>query len=125
MLTLLPFDSTEIRAYHDLADVDGLLLKGFYPRLHHMGLEPPHMYGDYFETYVQRDARQLINVRNAGQFERFIRLCAGRTGQLLNLHSLAVTPGFRTPPRGSGSPCWRPDTLSFSFHHGMPTSQSD
>ena len=93
MLTLLPFDSAEISAYHNLADVDGLLLKGFYPRLHHMGLEPPRMYGDYFETYVQRDVRQLINIRNAGQFEKFIRLCAGRTGQLLNLHSLGNDAG--------------------------------
>jgi uncharacterized protein len=46
-----------------------------------------------FETYVQRDVRQLINIRNAGQFEKFIRLCAGRTGQLLNLHSLGNDAG--------------------------------
>ncbi len=94
LLTLLPFDCAEVSTFHDIVDIDELILKGFYPRLHQMRLDPPRMYGDYFETYVQRDVRQLINIKNAGLFEKFVRLCAGRTGQLLNLHSLGNDTGI-------------------------------
>ncbi len=50
--------------------------------------------GDYFETYVQRDVRQLLNVRNVSQFEKFVRLCAGRIGQLINFQSLGNETGI-------------------------------
>ena len=93
LLTLLPFDWTEVRPYIDLANVDSLILHGFYPRLHHMRINPTQAMADYFETYVQRDIRQLINIRHADLFERFVRLCAGRVGQLLNLQSLGNEAG--------------------------------
>ena len=53
--------------------------------------------GDYFETYVERDLRSLIELRNLNAFRRFIRLAAGRVGQILNLHSLAADSGISDP----------------------------
>ena len=50
--------------------------------------------GDYFETYVERDLRQLMAVKDLSQFERFVRVCAGRVGQLLNLQSLGNDVGI-------------------------------
>ena len=51
-------------------------------------------FGDYFETYIERDLRQLVNVKNVNLFQRFVTLCAGRTGQLLNLSNLANDTGI-------------------------------
>lgn len=94
LLTLLPFDCREVAAYLDLRNVDRVLLHGFYPRLHHMGIHPAQALADYFETYVQRDVRLLLQVRQASVFEKFVRLCAGRIGQLLNLQGLANETGI-------------------------------
>ncbi len=94
ILTLLPFDVNEVRAYLDVSDTDGLILHGFYPRPHHMQIRPVQAMADYFETYVQRDVRQLMQIRHAGLFEKFVRLCAGRIGQLLNLNSLGNDTGI-------------------------------
>ncbi len=94
ILTLLPFDWDEVRPYLDLSNVNSLLLHGFYPRLHDMQIHPAQAMGDYFETYVQRDVRQLMQIRHAGMFEKFVRLCAGRIGQLLNLQNLGNETGI-------------------------------
>jgi uncharacterized protein len=93
LLTLLPFDWREVQAFLDVFDADKLILHGFYPLLHQMRIHPTQALADYFETYVQRDVRQLVQIRNVGAFERFVRLCAGRVGQLLNLNSLGNDAG--------------------------------
>jgi predicted AAA+ superfamily ATPase len=62
-----------------------------------MGLDPAVTLGDYFETYVERDLRSLIALRNLDAFRRFIKLAAGRVGQVLNLHSLAADAGVSDP----------------------------
>ncbi len=93
LLTLLPFDWQEIQPYTEPSRVDSLILSGFYPRLHHMDIHPTQALGDYFETYVQRDVRQLLQIRHAGTFEKFVRLCAGRVGQLVNMQSLGNDAG--------------------------------
>ncbi len=93
LLTLLPFDWQEIQSYQSVSQVDRLILHGFYPRLHQMRINPTQAMADYFETYVQRDVRQIVQIRNVGAFERFVRLCAGRVGQLLNLNSLGNDAG--------------------------------
>jgi uncharacterized protein len=69
------------------------LLTGFYPRIHDKNLNPSQAMADYFATYVERDLRQLTAVHDLQRFERFVRLCAGRTGQLLNLDSLGNDAG--------------------------------
>ena len=73
------------------------LLKGFYPRIHDKKLDPSQALADYFATYVERDLRQLAAVHDLQRFERFVRLCAGRTGQLLNLVSLGNDAGVSQP----------------------------
>jgi predicted AAA+ superfamily ATPase len=101
ILKLLPFSIEELSVEGDLPSLDKLLLTGFYPRIYDMGLEPTRAMGDYVETYVERDLRRLINVRELGLFEKFLRLCAGRSGQLLNLQSLANDTGIsHTTARG-------------------------
>ena len=93
LLKLLPFSIPEIMAHFSFG-VDELLFKGFYPRVHQRDISPVQVYGDYFETYVERDLRQLVNVKDLSLFQRFVQLCAGRCGQLLNLNSLANDTGI-------------------------------
>jgi len=94
LLKLLPFSLEELLPHRPELTVDELLFKGFYPRIYDQDIPPTQALGDYFETYVERDLRQLINVHNLGLFQKFVRLCAGRVGQILNLHSLANDTGI-------------------------------
>ena len=93
LLRLLPFSVAERLAAQPSGSVDDLLYSGFYPRVFDHRLDPWQAYADYFETYVERDLRQLAEVRNLSSFQRFVRLCAGRVGQLLNLSSLGADAG--------------------------------
>lgn len=93
LLRLLPFSLSERRRTGAREDIDHLLYSGFYPRVHDQQLEPRQALGDYFETYVERDVRRLGEIRNLSSFQRFVRLCAGRAGQLLNLSSLGADAG--------------------------------
>lgn len=96
ILRLLPFTTAETLCANPRALDGGLpqvLLAGFYPRIHDRGLDPAQALADYFTTYVERDLRQLAAVHDLQRFERFVRLCAGRTGQLLNLSSLGNDAG--------------------------------
>ena len=89
LVRLLPFSLKE--AYGaDLkkAGLDQVLYTGFYPRIFDKGLNPTEAMGFYVSTYVERDLRMLINIRDLSQFEIFLKLCAGRTGQIMNLSSL-------------------------------------
>ena len=80
--------------------LDRALYAGFYPRIHRDALDPTTALGDYFETYVERDLRQIVNIRDLHLFQRFVGLCAGRVGQLLNLDGLAADAGVsRTTAR--------------------------
>lgn len=94
LLNLLPLSVSELRAYGASCGIDRLLHAGGYPRIHADALDPSVALGDYFATYVESDLRELINLRNIRQFELFVRLAAGRTGQLLNLQSLAADAGI-------------------------------
>ena len=77
--------------------VDDLLFNGGYPRIHADRLDAQVALADYFATYVERDLRQLIELRQLDTFRRFVRLAAGRVGQLLNLSSLAADAGVSAP----------------------------
>ena len=94
LLNLLPLSVSELRAYGAPCGIGRLLHAGGYPRIHADDLDPTVALGDYFSTYVERDLRELINLRNIRQFELFVRLAAGRTGQLLNLQSIAADTGI-------------------------------
>jgi len=94
LVQLLPFSVQELRNASLLpARLDAALWRGAYPPVHDRGLDPGVWYGNYVQTYLERDVRQLINVRDLTVFQRFLRLCAGRTGQLLNLSALGDDVG--------------------------------
>ncbi len=94
MLELLPFSIEEIAQYNRKADSPyEMILKGFYPRLHDQPLRPGRFYGSYLSTYIERDVRALINLKDLTHFEAFLRLVAGRIGQLVNYSSIANDVG--------------------------------
>ncbi|MCF8128923.1 MAG: ATP-binding protein [Deltaproteobacteria bacterium] len=94
LLKLLPFSLEELGHHQESISIDGLLLTGFYPRIWHEGLSPLQALADYIETYVERDIRQLIAIKDLLLFQRFTTLSAGRVGQLLNLNNLAADCGI-------------------------------
>lgn len=75
-------------------DLSTRLFTGFYPRIHDKKLEPQDWLKNYYKTYVERDVRDILNVGDLEAFQRFVGLCAGRNGQLLNLSSLASDCGI-------------------------------
>jgi uncharacterized protein len=94
MITLLPFTAAELKTGDWLpGTLDEMLFTGSYPPIYDRRLDPGIWYANYVQTYIERDVRQLINVRDLNQFQRFLRLCAGRTGQLLNLSALGEEVG--------------------------------
>jgi uncharacterized protein len=100
ILRLLPLTLAEVQRFnknHQKPDLATTLLKGFYPRIHDKNLDPSQALADYFATYVERDLRQIAAVHDLQRFERFVRLCAGRSGQLLNLVSLGNDAGVSQP----------------------------
>ena len=95
LVQLLPFSMTELQAVGRLPEaVDTLLFQGGYPPLYDRPLQPNDWLPNYIMTYLERDVRQLLAVRDLALFQRFLKLCAARTGQLLNLSSLAVDCGI-------------------------------
>jgi predicted AAA+ superfamily ATPase len=94
ILQLLPFSIAELTsAGVEPSDLDSLLYKGAYPPLYDRPVAPAQWYSSYVMTYVERDLRQIVNVRDLAAFQRFLRMCAARVGQLLNLSSLAADCG--------------------------------
>jgi len=95
MVQLLPLSQTEL-AGAGLASVslDAALWQGAYPALYDRNLAPGDWFPNYVATYVERDVRQLLAVRELGIFQRFLKMCAARCGQLLNLSSLAADCGI-------------------------------
>ena len=89
IVNLLPFSLEEIgRIAGSQFPINTLLYQGSYPRIYDRRLNPTEALSFYYSTYVERDLRQLINVTDLARFDRFIRLCATRCGQVLNLSSL-------------------------------------
>jgi hypothetical protein len=95
LLNLLPFSLGELQAAgRPPGHLDDLLWRGLYPPLYDRDLTPGDWYAAYVSTFVERDLRQLLAVRDLSAFQRFVRLCAARIGQLLNLSSLAADCGI-------------------------------
>jgi hypothetical protein len=109
ILHLFPFTRSELLARKSIAaqsigrtiprrkptgdDLFEALWKGFYPRIHDKDLAPQEWLNYYVQTYLERDVRELLNVGDLEAFGRFLRLCAGRSGQLLNLSTLGADCG--------------------------------
>jgi len=92
ILKLLPFSIAELKTFKS-ESVPELILKGFYPRIYSQKQEPFRAYRNYFETYIQRDVRQFINLKDASLFRKFVKLCAGRIGQIFVASSIANDVG--------------------------------
>ena len=97
LLRLLPFTLAERRLAGASGAVDEVLYSGGYPRIHDQGLNPTQALADYLVTYVERDAQRIGGIRDLAAFRRFVRLCAGRVGQLVNLSSLGADAGVSQP----------------------------
>ncbi len=94
-LHLLPFSLQELQQGDcALATLEAALLSGGYPPIYDRNIPPAVWFADYVATYIERDVRQVLAVRDLGTFQRFLRMCAARTGQLLNLSSLAADCGI-------------------------------
>lgn len=94
LLTLLPLSLHELSHAGITPSLNEVLLKGGYPRIYKDNLDPKKAYRNYFQTYVERDVRQLINIKDILQFERFIKICAGRVGQILNMEEIGGEVGI-------------------------------
>lgn len=89
VFNLLPFSLEEIQQTHfALPTYEDYILKGFYPRIYDLDLNPTDWLQDYLRTYVERDVRQVLNVGDLGMFRQFLEICAGRIGQLVNLSDI-------------------------------------
>jgi hypothetical protein len=94
-LQLLPFSLDELTLVgKQPRTLDEMLFKGCYPPLYDRDVPVRSWYGAYVMAYIERDVRQLLKVQELEIFQRFVRLCAGRTGQLLNLSTLAADSGI-------------------------------
>lgn len=91
-LNLLPFSLSEIKHIAPKT-INEKLFKGFYPPLYDKPFDTRKWFSNYIKTYIERDVRQLKNIDNLIVFERFMKLCAGRSGQLLNKSALAIEVG--------------------------------
>ncbi|OGT72560.1 MAG: AAA family ATPase [Gammaproteobacteria bacterium RIFCSPLOWO2_02_FULL_57_10] len=91
---LLPLSAGELAPAALLPDLDTLLWQGSYPALYDRELRADDWFANYVNTYVERDVRQLLAVRDLTQFQRFLRMCAARSGQLLNLTALGADCGI-------------------------------
>jgi predicted AAA+ superfamily ATPase len=91
---LLPLALDELPTASRQLSIDSLMLLGGYPILHTQPVMASDWFASYVATYIERDVRQVLNVKDVTTFQRFLRLCAGRSGQLLNLSALAGEAGI-------------------------------
>lgn len=92
IIKLLPFSLEELKLGVN-SDPFSSIFKGMYPPIYDRKIPPTDFYNNYIQTYVERDVRKIKNIGNLSDFRRFLSLCAGRVGQLLNLNSLATECG--------------------------------
>ncbi len=90
ILELMPLQLNEYNQFwENKLTINEILYSGLYPAIYDRNIQPYNWYSQYIRTFIERDVRQIKNITNLGVFQRFIKLCAGRIGQLLNTNSLA------------------------------------
>lgn len=98
VLKLSPFSVAELKDVSLLPqNLNEWLVTGGYPRIYDMNIAPADFFPSYIQTYIERDVRLLRNISDLSQFVRFLKLCAGRVAQLLNVASLASECGITVP----------------------------
>lgn len=94
-IQLLPFSLAELHNTNfGKQTLDSFLFRGGYPRLYQQRISPTDYYPNYLLTYVERDVRQIKNISNLALFQRFLKICATRTGQQLNYSAIANDCGI-------------------------------
>jgi predicted AAA+ superfamily ATPase len=92
---LFPFSMEELKnTSFELKDCKDYIFRGFYPRLYDQDLNPSRWLDDYLVSYIERDVRSIVNIGDLIQFQRFVRLCAGRIGQLVNFSQIGNELGL-------------------------------
>ncbi len=92
---LLPFSLAELsKAGFEMNDFSKYIKTGFYPRIYDKKIAPEFFYPSYIQTYAERDLRQIVNVSNLFLFQKFMKLAAGRIGQLINYNSISTELGI-------------------------------
>ena len=95
LLKLLPFSFDELKnTKYEQKTIEDYLFKGMYPRLYDKKIAPTDWYPNYIQTYLEKDVRSLKNVSDLHVFQKFLKLCAGRIGQIVNLSSLGNDCGI-------------------------------
>lgn len=95
LLNLLPFSITELKnSSFPLRNLEHRIFEGFYPRVITKRLSPSEWHANYIQTYLEREVRMIKNVSDIHSFQKFLKLCAGRTGQILNLSVLGSEAGI-------------------------------
>ncbi len=98
VLHLLPLSYNEVQRFGQYdTDINKVMLTGGYPAILDQKLPPADWHSSYVATYIERDIRNISRITDLAMFQRFVELCAGRTGQLLNLSSIAVDAGISQP----------------------------
>jgi len=92
---LLPFSQHELQTYSNISlPLDDILFTGLFPAIFDRNIPAEMYYPNYLQTYIERDVRSLRNIGNLNQFRRFLQLCAGRIGQMINLSSIGGEIGI-------------------------------
>lgn len=95
ILKLLPFSISELQKKKLVpTSYEELIFTGMYPVIYDREIDPEFFYPSYISSYIERDVRQIKNIENLNSFSNFLQLCAGRTGQVVNLNSLATDAGI-------------------------------
>jgi len=95
ILNLFPFSMEELKnTPFELKNYNDYIFKGFYPRLYDQDLNPVRWLDDYLVSYIERDVRTILNIGDLIQFQRFVRICAGRIGQLVNFSQIGNDLGI-------------------------------
>lgn len=94
LLVLYPLSFAETNQFKKEIELDQLMLNGFYPRIYSENIPFERNSKNYIKTYVERDIRKIVNIKDIHAFQKFIKLCAGRIGQILNINNLCNETGI-------------------------------
>lgn len=121
VLSLFPPDLAELAPQADALSTDELLLRGFMPDLWTKRMNPTRFYRNYYATYVERDLRQISAITDLAGFDRFVRLLAGRVGQVVNLSAMTSETGFSSTTLGGWLSILEASYLVFRVHPDAAT----
>ncbi len=94
ILDLYPFSLHELSCLKMDKSLDQMLLDGFFPAIYSKKMNSTLVHRNYIKTYLERDVRQILNIKNLDSFQRFIQLCAGRIGGVLSIEGLSNDVGM-------------------------------